>query len=338
MAMKTRSSPAAGVAHDQTADVNVDFVNNETYLFRGDGPLPTPGNGNNLRVATTNADSFSHHLVGMALTNSNGALGAIGWGQFSWQPVSSTSVGPGGSGSVNVPLPSGTFAVWLGDPDSGDQAGGLCGIPANGNVDQNSLSCPIAFKPVGPAPAGGHVKVPDQGTAIGGSTLVGNQLRVGARPGCAKLDWLTRSGKRARIGLLNQTRTTVLKCLGRPSGAAKRRGDERWRYGKHLVLHLINKRVRSFSLRTNHYVAKNKLGVGTTLTRIRKALGRTLLDRRARLYRAVTPSFTNKKKRYADVRVHYSKKGKHKVTRIDAKLVTRKTLDRIGRRLAARTR
>src|SRR3954447_22708115 len=31
-AMKTRSSPAAGVAHAQTADVNVDFVNNETYL------------------------------------------------------------------------------------------------------------------------------------------------------------------------------------------------------------------------------------------------------------------------------------------------------------------
>ena len=189
---------------------------------------------------------------------------------------------------------------------------------------------------MGPAPTGGHVKVPDQGTAIGGSTLVGNQLRVGARPGCSKLDWLTRSGKRARIGLLNQTRTTVLRCLGRPSGAAKRRGDERWRYGKHLVLHLVNKRVKSFSLRTNHYVAKNKLGVGATIARVRKALGRTLLDRRAHVYRAVTPGFT--KKRYADVRVHYSKKGKHKVTRIDAKLVTRKTLDRIGRRLAARTR
>jgi hypothetical protein len=333
-AMMTRSSPAAGVAHDPAADVNVDFVNNETYLFRGNGPLPTPGNGNNLRVATTNADGFPHHLVGMALTNAS-PLGTIGWGQFSWQPVSSTSVGAGASGAVNVPLPQNTFAVWLGDPDSGDQAGGLCGIPANGNTDQNSLSCPIAFKPVGPAPPGGHVRVPDQGQAIGGSTLNGSQVRVGSRAGCAKLDWLTRSGTKARIGLLNQRRSTVLKCLGRPSGAAKRRGDERWRYGKHLVLHLVNSRVRSFSLRTNHYVAKNKLGVGSTLAKVRKALGRTLVDSRHKVYRAVTP-FPNK--RYADVSVHYSRKGKHKVTRIDAKLVTRKTLDKIGRRLAARTR
>src|SRR3954468_2307335 len=335
-AMRTRSSPAAGVAHDPAADVNVDFVNNETYLFRGNGPLPTPGHGNNLRVATTNADGFTHHLVGMALTNSAGAPGSIGWGQFSWQPVSSASVGSGASGSVNVPLPDGTFAVWLGDPDSGDQAGGLCGIPANGNVDQNSLSCPIAFKPVGPAPAGGHVRVPDQGQFVGGSTLGGTQVRVGARPGCSKFDWLTRSGSRARIGMLNQKRSTVLKCLGRPSGAAKRRSDERWRYGKHLILHIVNSRVRSFDLRTNHYVAKNKLGVGSTLARIRKALGRTLVDRRHKGYRAVTPGFT--KKRCADVRVHYSKRGKHKVTRIEAKLVTRKTLDSIGRRLAARTR
>src|SRR3954447_21302833 len=334
-AMRTRSSPAAGVAHDPAADVNVDFVNNETYLFRGNGPLPTPGNGNNLRVATSNADGFSHHLVGLALTNAT-PPGRIGWGEFSWQPVSSTSVAPGASGSVNVPLPAGTFAVWLGDPDSGDQAGGLCGIPADGNTDQASLSCPIAFKPVGPAPSGGHVRVPDQGQLAGGSTLIGNTVRVGARPGCSKLDWLTRSGRRARVGLLNQRRSVVLRCLGRPSGAAKRRGDERWRYGKHLVIHLVNQRVRSFSLRTNHYVAKNKLGVGTTLARIRKALGRTLLDRRAKVYRAVTPGFSAK--RYADVRVHYSKKGKHKVTRIDAKLVTRKTLDSIGRRLAARTR
>src|SRR3954452_19524255 len=105
-AMKTRSSPAAGVAHDPAADVNVDFVNNETYLFRGNGPLPTPGNGNNLRVATTNADGFSHHLVGLALTNAT-PPGRIGWGEFSWQPVSSTSVAPGASGSVNVPLPAG---------------------------------------------------------------------------------------------------------------------------------------------------------------------------------------------------------------------------------------
>jgi hypothetical protein len=336
-AMRTRSSPAAGVARDVAADVNVDFLNNETYLFRGNGPLPTPGNGNNLRVATTNADGFTHHLVGLALTNASPA-GSIGWGQFSWQPVSSTSIASGASGSVNVPLPSGTFAVWLGDPDSGDQAGGLCGIPANGNTDQASLSCPIAFKPVGPAPSGARVRVPDQGQLVGGSTLLGNQVRVGARPGCAKLDWLTRTGTHARVGLLNQTRSTVLKCLGRPSGAAKRRGDERWRYGKHLIVHLINRRVTSFSLRTNHYVAKNQLGVGSTLTRIRKALGRTLLDRRTRVYRAVTPGFTAKRKRYADVRVHYSKKGQHKVTRIDAKLVTRKTLDSIGRRLAARTR
>src|SRR3954452_18643597 len=105
-AMRTRSSPAAGVAHDPAADVNVDFVNNETYLFRGDGPLPTPGNGNNLRVSTSNADGFSHHLVGLALTNAT-PPGRIGWGEFSWQPVSSTSVAPGASGSVNVPLPAG---------------------------------------------------------------------------------------------------------------------------------------------------------------------------------------------------------------------------------------
>jgi hypothetical protein len=329
-AMRTRSSPAAGVAHDPSADVNVDFVNNETYLFRGNGPLPVPQNGNALRVALTNADNFPHHFVALALTNAS-PQGALGWGQFSWQPISSNALASGASTLLNIGLPDQTFAVWLGDPDTGDQAGGLCGLPANQNVDQASLSCPVAFRGVGPAPAGGHVKVPDQGTSGPGSSTT-TTVRIGAKPNCGRADWITRLGRRARIGLLGMNRTQVLRCLGQPTTAARAGKDLRWRYGRDLVLHLIGGKVSSFSLRTRHYVGRNKLGVGSGLTRVRKALGRTAFDPRGRAWRAVTPAANH---RFADVRVR-SRKGK--VTRIDAKLVTRKALDLIGRRLAARTR
>src|SRR3954471_8447114 len=123
-AMRMRSGPPAGVAHDPSANVNVAFLNNESYLYRGSGPLPQ---GGALTVSVTNADNFTHQVQALALSDGK-PLGAIGWGEFTWQSMSiggDPALAPGASRTYTINLPASTFAVWLGDPDSGDQAGGL---------------------------------------------------------------------------------------------------------------------------------------------------------------------------------------------------------------------
>src|SRR5947209_4602618 len=140
-AMRMRSGPPAGVPHDPSADVNVAYLNNEAYLYRGSGPLPT--GGNTLHVSVTNADNFTHQLQMLALSDKTPLAGAtIGWGQFNWQPLAlngPSSLAPGTGTTYSVAVPNHAFAVWIGDPNSGDQASGLCGLPDSNGVDQHSL-------------------------------------------------------------------------------------------------------------------------------------------------------------------------------------------------------
>jgi hypothetical protein len=334
-AMRMRSGPPAGVPHDPSADVNVAFLNDESYLYRGSGALPQ---GGTLKVSATNADNFTHQVQALALSNAS-PLGAIGWGEFTWQPVAldgDPALSPGTGRTYNLNLPNGTFAVWLGDPNSGDQAAGLCGLPTNGGVDQASLPCPIAFKGVGDQPAGGHVKVPDQGRFGTATTLTTSQVQKRLlSPACDTARWIRKVGKKARIGLLGITRAKVLDCYGRPSRAAKSGTQERWRYGSSLTVRLNKGRVMSFILRGKKYVGVNKLTAASPMSKVRKALGKNAYDTSLKSYRAVI-KMLSPKSRYADMRLHAKSRKAKRASRVDAKLVTRKQLNRLGRSLSVR--
>ena len=331
-AMRMRSGPPAGVGHDPSADVNVAFLNNEAYMYRGGGALP-PGGGA-LKVSVTNADNFSHQVQALALSGAT-PLGSIGWGEFKWQPLDlggSASLAPGASRTYTLSTPASTFGVWLGDPDSGDQASAICGLPKDGGTDQKSLPCPVAFKDPGDQPAGGHVRVPDQGKA--GSTNTTTTTTVKAKAAaCAATRWLQRSGRKAKIGLLRATRTQVLTCFGKPTRAAKSGKQERWRYGSSLTLRFNKGRVISFILRGKKYAGVHKISAGSSVPKVRKALGKNAYDRQLKSFRAVIKVI---KSSYADIRVHVKSTKSKKITRIDGKLVSRKSLNRLGRRLSVR--
>ena len=152
----------------------------------------------------------------------------------------------------------------------------------------------------------------------------------GRSASCASAKWLTRSGRSAKIGLLGMTRSRVLACLGRPTSAAKSGSRLRWRYGKGLVLGLTDNRVTSFSVRSAKFAGVHGIGAGTSLSRVRKALGLTGRVGRTRAYRAVIHLAAGG---YADVRVVYSGR---RVTHIDVAHVAATRLDKAGRKLAKR--
>jgi hypothetical protein len=332
-AMRMRSGPPAGVGHDPSADVNVAFLNNEAYMYRGGSALPQGGGA--LKVSVTNADNFTHQVQALALSNAS-PLGAVGWGEFKWQPLDlggSSSLAPGASRTYTLSTPGATFGVWLGDPDSGDQASAICGLPKDGGTDQKSLPCPVAFKDPGDQPAGGHVRVPDQGKAGSHGNTTTTTTVAAKKAACAATRWLQRSGRKAKIGLLRSTRTQVLACFGKPTRAAKSGKQERWRYGSSLTLRFNKGRVISFILRGKKYKGVHNLSAASSVSKLRKALGKNGYDARLKSFRAVIRVI---KTSYADIRVHTKSRHGKKTTRIDGKLVSRKSLDRLGRKLSIR--
>ena len=84
------------------------------------------------------------------------------------------------------------------------------------------------------------------------------------------------------------------------------------------------------SVRSRKYAGAHGIGYGTALARMRKALGRTAFDRRAGAWRAVIRLSSS---RYANIQV---RSARNKVTRVDVTLVSARSLDSLGRRLAAR--
>ena len=144
---------------------------------------------------------------------------------------------------------------------------------------------------------------------------------------------LQRSGRKAKIGLLRATRTQVLTCFGKPTRAAKSGKQERWRYGSSLTLRFNKGRVISFILRGKKYAGVHKISAGSSVPKVRKALGKNAYDRQLKSFRAVIKVI---KSSYADIRVHVKSTKSKKITRIDGKLVSRKSLNRLGRRLSVR--
>jgi virginiamycin B lyase len=117
-AMRSRYAP--GVQTDASVDAALVLQNDEAYLSRRALHLAA---GRSLTLSVTNADGFDHHFQALQLADRTPAFGALDWGRFRWSPLGDDAVIPAGATrTVTLAPVDGAYELWLGDPDSGDQA------------------------------------------------------------------------------------------------------------------------------------------------------------------------------------------------------------------------
>ena len=136
-AMRSRYAP--GVQADPGADVAVVLQNDEAYLSRRRLHLDP---GKSLTLSVTNGDGFAHRFQALELHGRTPAFGALDWGTFQWSQLGSeATLAPGASQTITLTPNDTSFELWLGDPDSGDQAG----LPLR--LDRGPLRQSLRFTP-----------------------------------------------------------------------------------------------------------------------------------------------------------------------------------------------
>ncbi|HMC42835.1 MAG TPA: hypothetical protein VKI20_07480, partial [Acidimicrobiales bacterium] len=120
-AMSNHTGVPPGVTTDPAADVAVSFVNDQAYVSRRSLFLAP---GAPLHVSVANADKFPHNFSVQGLTNRQPTAGALAWGTFNVASVAASSavIAPGANQTFTLSVPTGAFALQVGDADSGDQA------------------------------------------------------------------------------------------------------------------------------------------------------------------------------------------------------------------------
>jgi virginiamycin B lyase len=118
-AMRTRYALPAGVP-TQPAALDIALVNDEAYASARS--VRRAANGAVL-LSLTNADAFEHTFAAADLHRRTQVFGALDWGQFLWNPLGApVTLAPGESRTLSVRPAADSVALWLGDPDHGDQS------------------------------------------------------------------------------------------------------------------------------------------------------------------------------------------------------------------------
>ncbi|MEA2256909.1 MAG: virginiamycin lyase [Solirubrobacteraceae bacterium] len=139
-AMRVRSALPAGVASDPGADVTVALANDQTYTTTNDLNLAP---GAPLTVTIVNTDNFEHDLSALHLFGRTPIYGALDWGRFKYDSLDAdlggnTTLAAGATRTITLHPASDAFAVWVGDPNSGEQAGAVITLdrgPARQTID-----------------------------------------------------------------------------------------------------------------------------------------------------------------------------------------------------------
>jgi streptogramin lyase len=112
------------------------------------------------------------------------------------------------------------------------------------------------------------------------------------QPAACATSWLRRTGRSYRVPLLGLTAARARRCLGRPVSVRRLSGRrERWSMAGGVKLRLTRGKVTGIVLaRRGFPSAPDKLAVGSTVARLRKALGTGRLDARGRRFRVTIRS------------------------------------------------
>ncbi len=158
--MRSRTELPAGVPSDPAADVTLVLQNNEAYLSRHALRL-APGAA--LRLRVVNRDGFEHTITALDLHGRSRILGASDWGEFAWSQRSigggAATLEPGASRTYTLSPADNSFALWLGDLDSGDQASAYIELDRSAHR-QEALEFGATTMPVHATPdAGGDIWV-----------------------------------------------------------------------------------------------------------------------------------------------------------------------------------
>ena len=150
-AMRSRTALPAGVARDAAADATVAWQNGEPYGART--PLRAPADGR-LRLQLVNRDGFEREIEVLAL-HGRRPLAVDDWGGFAWKRLDTAKLDARDARTRSVDVPAGTFALWIGDPAGGGQAGTVIEVenePRRESVrmgSDGSLPTHAAFAPDG---------------------------------------------------------------------------------------------------------------------------------------------------------------------------------------------
>jgi streptogramin lyase len=120
--MRVRQHLPAGISPVAGADVTVALVNDEAYVSTAATHVTS---GTPLKVGVVNGDGFARTISATDLHSRNAVFGAGNWGEFRQSPLalgSAANLAPGASALYSLTMGADSFALWLGDPDRGDQA------------------------------------------------------------------------------------------------------------------------------------------------------------------------------------------------------------------------
>ena len=158
--MRARGRIPGGVQRDPEAAVTVLLQNSEAYVSRPRVRLPA---GGTLRVQVVNEDGFARDVVARSLHGRRGDLGPLDWGTFGWEDLTPADGEPsalaaGVSATRTLRPRDDAFAIWIGDPDGGDQAGTVIELERGPRTESVPVGDVVGAHPLHAAVDGeGHI-------------------------------------------------------------------------------------------------------------------------------------------------------------------------------------
>jgi streptogramin lyase len=158
-ALTVHTALPGGVPTNAAADLGVALAGGEAFVSRD-----TVAGRGSMTVAVTNADGFAHTFAVRVLHSRTPVHGPMDWGEFAWTTAATATLAPGEQRTLTIAAARNPFALWVGDPDGGDQAGMVVTVDSGPARSSVTFASNIASPEHMAQDASGHVWVALAGT------------------------------------------------------------------------------------------------------------------------------------------------------------------------------